>query len=109
MVALDCTEAALPAGTALLAAAAVPPAAAPFVEQRIESWFRDHYAKLWRLVARLGASAHSIDDSVQDAFLTASRRHADIRDGCEWSFLVGTALRVSANYRLRASVRREVS
>jgi RNA polymerase sigma-70 factor (ECF subfamily) len=50
----------------------------------------------------------SIDDVVQDTFITASRRHADIREGSEWSFLVGTALRLSANYRRRAAARREV-
>jgi RNA polymerase sigma-70 factor, ECF subfamily len=77
-------------------------------EQLIESWFRDHFSRLWRLVARLGVASHSIDDIVQDAFITANRRQADIREGREWSFLVGTAVRLSQNQRARASVRREV-
>lgn len=74
----------------------------------LESWFRDHFARLWRLVARLGVASHCIDDIVQDTFITANRRQADIHAGREWSFLVGTAVRLSANYRLRASARREV-
>jgi RNA polymerase sigma-70 factor, ECF subfamily len=77
--------------------------------QLLESWFRDHFARLWRMVARLGVATHCIDDIVQDTFITASRRQADIRAGREWSFLVGTAVRLSANQRVRASARREVS
>jgi RNA polymerase sigma-70 factor (ECF subfamily) len=77
-------------------------------EPLLESWFRDHFARLWRLVARLGVASHAIDDIVQDTFITANRRQADIRDGREWSFLVGTAVRLSANQRVRASARREV-
>jgi RNA polymerase sigma-70 factor (ECF subfamily) len=105
MVAHDWTEAVLPPD--VTGVRAVPDV--PAVEQRIESWFRDHHARLWRLVARLGTARHSIDDIVQDAFITASRRHADIREGREWSFLVGTALRIGKNYRFRASARRELS
>ncbi|HTV23505.1 MAG TPA: RNA polymerase sigma factor, partial [Polyangiaceae bacterium] len=60
------------------------------------------------LVARLGVAAHSIDDVVQDTFIAASRRRADIREGQERRFLIGTALRLSSNYRQRAHVRREV-
>lgn len=77
-------------------------------EPLIESWFRDHFARLWRLVSRLGVASHAIDDIVQDAFITANRRQADIRDGREWSFLVGTAVRLCKNQRVRASSRREV-
>jgi RNA polymerase sigma-70 factor, ECF subfamily len=77
-------------------------------EQLLESWFRDHFSRLWRLVARLGVASHSIDDIVQEAFITANRRQADIRGGREWSFLVGTAVRLSQNQRRRASVRREL-
>jgi RNA polymerase sigma-70 factor, ECF subfamily len=75
----------------------------------LESWFERYFSPLWRLVARLGLPSPVVDDVVQDAFIAASRRHADILAGREWSFLVGTALRLSANYRLRASTRREVA
>ena len=91
-----------------------PPSAAepshpqPALGQLLEDWFRAHFTRLWRLVARLGVPGESIDDVVQDTFITASRRQADICAGREWSFLVGTALRLSANYRTRAAARREV-
>lgn len=91
------------AGTSAQPDAPVPPLA-----QVIEAWFRDHFTRLWRLVARLGVPSQSIDDVVQDTFITASRRHADIRDGQVWPFLVGTAVRLSANCRSRAAARREV-
>jgi RNA polymerase sigma-70 factor (ECF subfamily) len=71
-------------------------------------WFHRYFDLLWRLVARLGVAGHSIDDVVQETFITASRRRADIREGQERRFLIGTAVRASANYRQRAHVRREV-
>ena len=73
------------------------------------AWFDEHFDSLWRLVARLGVPRHSVDDVVQEVFITASRRHADIRAGQERRFLIGTAVRVSANYRNRACVRHEVA
>jgi RNA polymerase sigma-70 factor, ECF subfamily len=72
-------------------------------------WFREHVEGLWRIVARLGVPTHSVDDVVQEAFITVSRRRADIGAGQERSFLVATAVRLSANYRQKAHVRREVS
>lgn len=72
-------------------------------------WFREHVDGLWRVVARLGVPAHSVDDVVQEAFITAGRRRADIGKGQERSFLIATAVRLCSNYRQKAHVRREVS
>jgi RNA polymerase sigma-70 factor, ECF subfamily len=72
-------------------------------------WFREHVERLWRIVARLGVPRDSVEDVVQEAFMTASRRRADIRPGHERSFLIGTAIRCSSNYRRKAHLRREVS
>jgi RNA polymerase sigma-70 factor, ECF subfamily len=92
---------------------APPPAAPPVAQaaagQLPRRWFDDHFDSLWRLVARLGVPRHSVDDVVQEVFITASRRHAEIREGQERRFLIGTAVRVSANYRSRACVRHEVA
>jgi RNA polymerase sigma-70 factor, ECF subfamily len=71
--------------------------------------FRQHLHVLWRVVSRLGVPAHSVDDVLQETFITASRRGADIAAGQLRSFLLATAIRLSANYRRRAHVRREVS
>jgi RNA polymerase sigma-70 factor (ECF subfamily) len=72
-------------------------------------WFHRYFDILWRLVARLGVAGHSVDDVVQETFIAASRRRADIREGQERRFLMGTAVRLSSNFRQRAHVRREVN
>jgi RNA polymerase sigma factor (sigma-70 family) len=72
-------------------------------------WFREHVNALWRLVARLGVPASNIEDLVQEVFITAWRRRADIVDGQVKGFLFGTAIRLSANYKRRAHVRLELS
>jgi RNA polymerase sigma-70 factor (ECF subfamily) len=72
-------------------------------------WFHDHVEVLWRIVARLGVPQHGVDDIVQEAFITASRRRSEIGVGQERSFLIATAVRLCSNYRQRAHVRREVS
>jgi len=74
-----------------------------------EEWFHRHFDVLWRLVARLGVSGHSIDDVVQETYIVASRRRSVISEGQERRFLIGTAVRLSSNHRQRAHVRREVS
>jgi RNA polymerase sigma-70 factor, ECF subfamily len=94
------------AGSAPAERAAEPPLDS---ERQLEAWFRAHYSNLQRLLARLGVPRRIIDDVAQDAFVTASRRQADVRAGREWAFLVGVAVRRSLNYRLRASARREVA
>jgi RNA polymerase sigma-70 factor (ECF subfamily) len=87
-----------PQGGAAAAREGVPPA-----------WFRAHVAGLWRVVARLGVPAHQVDDIVQETFLAAGRRRADIGPGQERAFLVATAIRLCSNYRRRAHVRRELN
>lgn len=70
---------------------------------------KEHVATLWRIVARMGVPAHQVDDVLQETFITAARRGADIEHGRERAFLIATAARLCANYRQRAHVRREVS
>ena len=96
------------------AAPSLPAASSPSVPAAAggslpAEWFHRYFDTLWRLVARLGVAGHSIDDVVQDTFIAASRRRADIRDGQERRFLMGTAVRLSSNYRKRSHVRHEVS
>lgn len=86
------------------------PAAAPAAEireRRLESWFRDHFDMLWRLAARLGVPRASVDDVVQEAFITADRRAADISAGSERRFLISTTIKLCANQRRRRERRRE--
>jgi RNA polymerase sigma-70 factor (ECF subfamily) len=79
------------------------PAAQPRV---LEGWFKAHFEALWRLAARLGVPPEHVDDVVQDVFVTADRRSAAIAPGAERSFLIGTTVKISANYRRRARTRR---
>jgi RNA polymerase sigma-70 factor (ECF subfamily) len=72
-------------------------------------WFHEHVDALWRLVARLGVASHSVEDVVQEVFIVASRRQADIGRGQERRFLMATAIRLCSNYRQKAHVRRELS
>jgi RNA polymerase sigma-70 factor (ECF subfamily) len=72
-------------------------------------WFRQHFTTLWRLGLRLGVPEHSVEDVVQETFIVASRRRADIVDGQERRFLIATLVRMCANYRRRANVRRELA
>jgi RNA polymerase sigma-70 factor (ECF subfamily) len=84
------------------------PSAAESLAPLAPGHFREHMHVLWRVVSRLGVPAHSVDDVIQETFITASRRGADIAAGQLRSFLLATAIRLSANYRRRAHVRREV-
>ena len=68
---------------------------------RLEGWFRDYFELLWRLALRLGVPPALVDDVVQEAFITAERRAADIGDGSARSFLIQTTVRLSANCRRR--------
>jgi RNA polymerase sigma-70 factor (ECF subfamily) len=72
------------------------------------AWLHDHVGTLWRIVARLGVPAHYIDDVLQETFVTVARRRTTIEQGRERAFLIGTATRLSANYRRRAHLRREI-
>jgi RNA polymerase sigma-70 factor, ECF subfamily len=68
--------------------------------------FDAHCEFVWRSLRRLGVPAAVTDDAVQEVFLIASKRLADIESGRERSFLFATTLRIASNAR-RAFARRE--
>jgi RNA polymerase sigma-70 factor, ECF subfamily len=72
---------------------------------RLEQWFRDHFDTLWRLAARLGVPHAQVDDVVQEAFIVADRRAAEIQPGAERGFLIGVVVRASANQRRKEKIR----
>jgi RNA polymerase sigma-70 factor (ECF subfamily) len=80
-------------------------AASPRQGERLEGWFRDHFDTLWRLAARLGVPLAHVDDVVQEAFIIADRRAAEIAPGSERGFLIGTVVRASANQRRKQKIR----
>jgi RNA polymerase sigma-70 factor (ECF subfamily) len=76
--------------------------AAPIQETaqaRLRRMVDEHHAFIWRNLRRIGTVAADADELVQEAFLVASRRLADIQPGCERSFLMTTAIRIAANHR----------
>jgi RNA polymerase sigma-70 factor, ECF subfamily len=75
----------------------------------LEDLFRDHFDTLWRMAARLGVPHESVDDVVQEAFITAERRARDIAMGSERAFLISTTVRLSANHRRRQRTRVEIA
>ncbi len=70
---------------------------------RLERAFKDHHALVWRTVRRLGASPEVAADVTQQAYLIAAERLADIRPGCERSFIFTTALTLARTRHRRES------
>jgi RNA polymerase sigma-70 factor, ECF subfamily len=67
--------------------------------QRLRVAFEGHYDQIWRLLRRIGVPASVADDATQQVFLILAERLADVREGCERSFLFGTALRIASTLR----------
>jgi RNA polymerase sigma-70 factor (ECF subfamily) len=114
MVSSPSTSSWTPVESRTTGAEASPPEAAieasPSVRaERLEGWFRDHFDALWRVAARLGIPRESVDDVVQEAFITADRRARHIAVGSERAFLIAITVRVSANYRRRQRTRVDVA
>jgi RNA polymerase sigma-70 factor, ECF subfamily len=77
---------------------AAPAERAPKVEVdrvRLERFFNDHHAAVWRALRRRGLSPEAAEDATQETFLLAAERLADIRPESERSFLIATAVRVA--------------
>lgn len=62
----------------------------------------EHYAFIWRLLARLGVHADDVDDATQQVFMVLlTRERLTIQPGRERSFLFGIAVRVAREHRRR--------
>jgi RNA polymerase sigma-70 factor (ECF subfamily) len=66
---------------------------------RVESFVREHYAFVWRVLRRSGLSSADADDAAQRVFLVAAARLAAIEERSERGFLYRTAARVASNAR----------
>jgi RNA polymerase sigma-70 factor, ECF subfamily len=63
----------------------------------------EHYAFIWRLLARLGVAPPEVDDAAQQVFMVLiSREQLSIKPGSERAFLYGVALRVNKEFRRHA-------
>jgi RNA polymerase sigma-70 factor (ECF subfamily) len=62
---------------------------------------------VWRSLRRLGVRPADVDDAVQEVFVVAARRLADIASGRERSFLFAVAAKVASTRRRTARRRPE--
>ena len=68
--------------------------------------YEEHARQVWRCLARLGVPPASVEDAVQEVFLTAHQRLRDFEArSAPSTWLIGIAVRVAANAR-RLSSRR---
>lgn len=74
--------------------------------------FADVYAAharlVWRTLKRMGVRTSDLEDACQEAFLVVHAKLGEFQGGSLPAWIFAIALRVAADYRKRASVRREV-
>ncbi|HEX6763839.1 MAG TPA: sigma-70 family RNA polymerase sigma factor [Polyangiaceae bacterium] len=75
--------------------------------QRVAEIVGTHTDIVFRTLRRLGVPEADADDGVQQVFVTLARRVAEVRPGAERAFVVGTAVRVAADYRRTRRRRRD--
>lgn len=76
-------------------------------DERLRRMVVEHIDPIARSLRRLGVPQSDVDDAVQQVFLTASRRLAEIEPHAEKAFLYKTAVHVAAHARRTVSRRRE--
>jgi RNA polymerase sigma-70 factor (ECF subfamily) len=70
--------------------------------------YAEHAAFMWRSLQRLGVRPGDVEDLCQEAFLVVHKRLGEFRGSAIRPWLFAIALRVAADYRKRAHVRREL-
>jgi RNA polymerase sigma-70 factor (ECF subfamily) len=78
-------------------------------EDRLRATVAQHYDVVWRFVRRMGVPEAGAEDVVQQVLVVLARKLDSVDAAKERSFLLGTALRVAADYRKQHARRREVS
>jgi RNA polymerase sigma-70 factor, ECF subfamily len=82
-----------------------PAAAAPKTFAEV---YAENASFVWRSMRRLGVRPGDVEDTCQEVFLVVHSRFGDFKGGSLRSWLFAIALRVAADYRKRAFVKREV-
>jgi len=87
------------------------PTSRPFIprEERLRSAVDAHYDVVWRFLRRMGVGEALAEDAVQQVLLVFARKLDSVEPEAERSFLLGTALRVAADFRKQHARLREVS
>ena len=79
----------------------------PGVRPTLQSLLDRYHGEVWRVVRRLGVPSAALEDIAQQVFVVAASKLGAIEQGRERAFLIGTAVRLSANHRRTAAARRE--
>jgi RNA polymerase sigma-70 factor (ECF subfamily) len=78
-------------------------------EERLRAAVEAHYDVVFRFLRRMGVAEGVAEDAVQHVLLVFARKLPTVDEGAERSFLLGTALRVAADFRKQRARLREVS
>lgn len=89
--------------------AAPVPAADAGRERRLRALFEAHWEFVARLLRHLGVPEADLDDGLQQVFLVAADKLADIRPGAERAFAAQTAVHMAARVRRALGRSREVA
>jgi RNA polymerase sigma-70 factor, ECF subfamily len=111
LTALPCVEVCSyqpPAGLVALATEPKQPELDAQNELRLAGMLADHHLLVWRTLRRLGVSPDRVDDAAQEVYITVAHKIGMIEAGAEKKYLVGTAVRMAANYRRSRTIRHEV-
>ncbi len=91
-----------------LASALAEPLRIVRAADRIRDAIDANFVALWRFLRRMGVAEQDAEDAGQAVLLVFAQKIASIAVGAERSFLLGTALRVAADYRKKGRRAREV-
>jgi RNA polymerase sigma-70 factor (ECF subfamily) len=69
--------------------------------------YEAHASLVWRSLRRLGVREADVPDAAQEVFVVVHRRLGDFTGGTLKTWVYGICLRVAADWRKRAHVRRE--
>jgi RNA polymerase sigma-70 factor (ECF subfamily) len=78
-------------------------------QARLRAAIDAHYDVVWRFLRRMGVREAVVEDAAQQVLIVFARRIQSVDAGAERSFLLGTALRVAADFRKQAARQREVT
>jgi RNA polymerase sigma-70 factor (ECF subfamily) len=78
---------------------AVSPAPSGGDDERLHEAVVANFSTLWRFLRRMGVAEQDAEDVGQAVLVVFARKFGSISVGAERSFLLGTALRLAADYR----------
>jgi RNA polymerase sigma-70 factor (ECF subfamily) len=78
-------------------------------EARLRAAVDAHYDVVWRFLRRMGVRESVVEDAAQHVLIVFARRMERVQSGAERSFLLGTAVRVAADFRKQSARQHEVT